>query len=66
MRNATERLGTASTHGNRHARMEQPVPTLQRSSRHRFHDDGEEVSAEDSRHAERNIAHDLDEEDGPR
>ena len=61
MRHAT---GTTPPNHDRHVQVDRLLPTLQRTSRYRFHDD-EDQSSEDSRHRERDDASDPDLEDEP-
>lgn len=56
-------IATASLYHDRHAQAERLLPTLQRTSRHRFHDHDEDQFFEDSRHPERDSGPDLDGED---
>ena len=56
--------GTTPTNHDRHVQADRLLPTLQRTSRYRFHDD-EDQSSEDARHRERDGASDPELEDEP-
>jgi hypothetical protein len=54
--------GTTPANLDRHVQADRLLPTLRRTSRHRFHDD-DDRSSEDSRHSERDDPSDPNVED---